>query len=325
MAALTSASLPPAEHSIKVEIVSKLDEVKIDELELGDEYPALYRVLELFPSLAGNAIKQRLSLESQMTCKAKRNAVSGMLGVQFNDCRLTHNKSGALWSAATKRLVELCSTDADPSRSNSNVCHFLFSPAAGRTPAAASIRSIPQAQCQWQGDNRLSKTNTAEADAAKDRSLAERRRENLSNHLSTRPFYILERVDELRFAKLFQSESLQKNGGHTNEDFRAGRLWSEFLFGGALPTHGSDGSAYKIKVILLSQPQIRGAGLGEVLCAGREGRASIDFSNVALRIDFSKNKFRLKGDFTFSQKLSVTGLPDFSQTQTARTKLNDRN
>lgn len=322
MATLTPASLPPAEHSIKVEIISKLDEVKIDELELGDEYPALYHVLELFPSLAGNAIKQRLSLESQMTCKAKRNAVSGMLGVQFNDCRLTHNKSGALWNAAAHRLAELCS--ADLSLSKLKACSFLFSPTVGKTPGRASFPQLPQAQCQWQGDNRHSQTAAAAADATRFRTLAERRRENLSNHLATRPYYILSRLDQLRYAKFVDSESLQNKNEPAAAEHRAGQLWSEFLFGGSLPTHGSDGVPYKIKVRLLSQPEIRSAGLSEVLCAARAGHASVEFSKIALNIEFSKNKFRLKGNFSFSQKISgITASEIETTTQALRKRDKD--
>jgi hypothetical protein len=317
MAALIPSSPPPADHTIKVEIVSKLDEVKIDELELGDEYPSLYRVLELFPSLAGNAIRQRLSLKTQMTCNTKRNTGSEALGVQFNNCLLSHDKTGALWNAAAKRLAALCSAASEPTLSKTNACNFLFSSAAGNTLAGAPFRRIPQGQCLWQGDKQLSPSTAGAADDAKVRTLAERRRENLSNHLATRPLYILGRADELRVAKSFKGESLHNKGEPSQDEVSAGQLWSEFLFGGSLPTHGSDGSAYKIKVSLLSQPQIRSVGLDDVVCGVRDGQSNIEFSQIALRIDFSKNKFRLKGDFMFSQKLSSTVSSDFSKTQAA--------
>lgn len=304
MVAIIPVATPLAEHFIEVKIQTTVDEVDIREIKIGDEYPYYYSVFEYFPSLANSIIKKRLSLNSEMKCRASREITGDSFALKLSDCSLVNDKKGFLWDEAKIKLAKMCPKASNQSAKESIFCKFSFSPADKKPTRLHSIQSPSFGDCRWHGEtvNLITPLDSLNSDQSIE--IAERRKNTLASNIAKRTLYIIGRVDEAKNQDRRGKESKELENKKMVTSWWKGRDWLEFLFGGSLPTKGSDGSDFIIKTELISEPVIIQSNKDYSICKGQDGAMRIEFSKIGFSTEFLKNRFKLEGEFIFTLIIS---------------------
>ena len=293
--------LPP-NGSIKIEVSTKLEAVKIKQLALGGEYPSFYSVLEYFPSLAEALLKRRLSFNSETTCSILRHTDSTNDTLRITRCQSPVVQQNPKGSVIQQYLTSACLGSPRQNFESQNKCNLnevFLSDIIG----TQGIQNTKSKACRLVYGLELPPSAIPETTNRQQTNTI--RQNYIARQLAYRNLVILKLSKRFTAASPDAAERQASAPlRETGDRFDAGFL-SEFLYGGNLPSRGSDGSEYKLQISRLSNPKVTKNVYSSIECDTLRGQTSLHVSNIQLAVDFRKKAFHLSGIFEFKQTINV--------------------